>query len=132
METPKTGGVAHIGKSVIIKGELSGSEDLYVDGKVEGTIGLPGSSLTVGPNGQVRADVDAKNVVIQGKLDGNVRATDRVELAKSATATGDILAARVAIEDGAYFKGKLDIQKDIAKPALKPIEARVEAKSGSM
>jgi cytoskeletal protein CcmA (bactofilin family) len=132
MDTPKTVGVAHIGKSVVIKGELSGSEDLYVDGQVDGKIGLAGSSLTVGPNGRVHADVDAKTVVIQGKLDGNIRATDRVELAKSATATGDILTARVAIEDGAYFKGKLDIQKDIAKTGEKAVEAQVEARGGSL
>jgi cytoskeletal protein CcmA (bactofilin family) len=117
METPKTAEVAHIGRSVIVKGELSGSEDLFVDGQVEGSIELSGNSLTIGPHGQVRADVNAKSVVVHGKLEGNVRVTERVELTKSAVTIGDIFAQRVAIEDGAYFKGKVDIQKDAPKTA---------------
>lgn len=112
MDAPKSGEFAHIGKSVIIKGELSGSEDLYVDGQVEGTIELHGNNLTVGPHGQVRANVNAKGVVVQGKLEGNVRATERTELRKSAIAVGDIITQRMAIEEGAYFKGKVDIQRD--------------------
>jgi cytoskeletal protein CcmA (bactofilin family) len=114
METPKTE-FAHIGKSVIVKGELSGSEDLYVDGQVEGSIELSGNRLIIGPHGQVRANVTAKGVIVQGKLDGNIRASERAELTKSAIAVGDIVAQRVAIEEGAYFKGKVDIQKDMAK-----------------
>jgi cytoskeletal protein CcmA (bactofilin family) len=117
METPKTTEFAHIGKSVIIKGELSGSEDLYVDGQVEGNIELHGNRLTIGPHGQVRANVNAKAVIIQGKLEGNIRATERAELTKSAVAVGDIVTQRVAIEEGAYFKGKVDIQRDAAKTA---------------
>lgn len=112
MDTPKSGEFAHIGKSVIIKGELSGSEDLYVDGQVEGSIELQGNNLTVGPHGQVRANVNAKGVVVQGKLEGNVRASERTELRKSAIAVGDIVTQRMAIEEGAYFKGKVDIQRD--------------------
>src|SRR6202023_3631562 len=99
MDASKTAEFAHIGKSVIIKGELSGSEDLYVDGQVEGTIELQGNSLTVGPNGQLRANVNAKNVVVQGRLEGNVRASERAELRKSAVAIGDISTQRIAIED---------------------------------
>ena len=91
METPKTAEFAHIGKSVIIKGELSGSEDLYVDGQVEGSIELSGNRLIIGPHGQVRANVNAKGVIVQGKLDGNIRATERAELTKSAIAMGDIV-----------------------------------------
>jgi cytoskeletal protein CcmA (bactofilin family) len=112
METPKTTEFAHIGKSVIIKGELSGSEDLYVDGQVEGSIELAGNRLIIGPHGQVRANVNAKGVTVQGKLDGNIRASERAELTKSAIAVGDIITQRIAIEEGAYFKGKIDIQKD--------------------
>jgi cytoskeletal protein CcmA (bactofilin family) len=115
METPKTAEFAQIGKSVIIKGELSGSEDLYVDGQVEGSIELAGNRLIIGPHGQVRANVNAKGVIVQGKLDGNIRASERAELTKSAIAVGDITTQRVAIEEGAYFKGKVDIQKDMAK-----------------
>jgi len=124
MDMPKTGEFAHIGKSVVIKGELSGSEDLYVDGTVEGTIQLQGNNLIIGPNGHVHADVNAKGVVVQGKLEGNIRASERAELRKSAVIVGDIATQRIAIEDGAYFKGKVDIQKEAAKP-------NVEVKSTS-
>jgi cytoskeletal protein CcmA (bactofilin family) len=112
MEVPKTGEFAHIGKSVVIKGELTGSEDLYLDGQVEGSILLKGNNLTVGPNGQVKANVDAKGVIVQGKLEGNLHATDRVELKKSAIVMGDIATQRIAIEEGAYLKGKVDVGKD--------------------
>jgi len=112
--------VATIGKSVIVKGELSGSEDLFVDGQVEGSITLRGQSLTIGPNGRVRANIEARNVILHGQVDGNVTASDRVELRKSASLSGDIATARIAIDDGAYFKGTIDIQK--------PEPARVEPK----
>jgi cytoskeletal protein CcmA (bactofilin family) len=112
MDAPKTGEFAHIGKSVVIKGELSGSEDLYVDGSVEGKIELRNHSLTVGPNGNVKADVSAKAVVVQGKLEGAVTASDRVDLRKSAVVNGDVTTQRIAIEEGAFLRGKVDIQKD--------------------
>jgi len=127
METPKSAEFAHIGKSVIIKGELSGSEDLYVDGSVEGSIELEGNKLVIGPNGKVRADIHAKVVVIQGKLEGNVRASERTELRSSAVATGDLFTQRVAIEEGAYFKGKIDVQRD-AKPASPAVTKAAESK----
>src|SRR5436190_22959471 len=101
-------GVAHIGSSVLVKGELSGSEDLYLDGEVEGTIELRDFSLTVGPNGRVRASIHAKNVVIQGKVEGNITANQRVELRNSGVVIGDIKTQRILIEEGAVFKGKLD------------------------
>lgn len=112
--------MAHIGKSVLIKGQLSGSEDLYLDGEVEGSIDLHSHSLVVGPNGRVRANVFAKDIVIHGKVDGNVNGTERVELKKSAVLMGDIATQRIVIEDGAYFKGAIDIKKDGSKPAEKP------------
>jgi cytoskeletal protein CcmA (bactofilin family) len=134
MDLPKTGEFAHIGKSVVIKGELSGSEDLYIDGTVEGTIQLQGNNLMIGPNGQVHADVNAKGVSVQGKLEGNIRASDRVEMRKSAVILGDIVTQRIAIEDGAYFKGKVEIQRESAKPnstpATKP-EPQVEARGAA-
>ena len=86
-----------------------------MDGQVEGSIELAGNRLIIGPHGQVRANVNAKGVIVQGKLDGNIRASERAELTKSAIAVGDITTQRVAIEEGAYFKGKVDIQKDMAK-----------------
>src|SRR4051812_30249053 len=104
--------MAHIGKSVLIKGELSGSEDLYLDGEVEGNILLKEHSLTIGPNGRVRANIQAKDIVIHGKVDGNVSGTDRVELKRSAVLTGDIATQRIVIEDGAFFKGAIDIKKE--------------------
>jgi len=115
MDAPKMGEFAHIGKSVVIKGELSGSEDLYVDGQVEGSIELRGNSLTVGPNGKVKARISAKNVAIQGNVEGTVTASERVELRKSAVVNGDIVTQRIAVEEGAFFKGKIDIQREPGK-----------------
>src|SRR5437868_14189617 len=117
MEIPKSNDnyradVAHIGKSVLIKGELSGSEDLYLDGEVEGNILLKEHSLTIGPNGRVRANIQAKDIVIHGKVDGNVSGTDRVELKRSAVPTGDIATQRIVIADGAFLKGASDIRNE--------------------
>lgn len=108
--------VAHIGKSVFIKGELSGSEDLYLDGEVEGSIELRGHSIIIGPNGRVRANVHARDIIVHGKIDGNLYGAEKVELKKSAILAGDIFTQRIAIEDGAYFKGGIDIQKTETKP----------------
>jgi len=119
MSAPLSADLAQIGKSVVIKGELSGSEDLYVDGQVEGSISLKGNSFTVGPNGQIKASVEAKVVIVQGKLEGNVQASDRVELRKSAVLHGDISTQRISIEEGAYLKGKIDIQGRAEKAAGK-------------
>lgn len=110
-EIPRSA-AAHIGKSVVIKGQLSGSEDLYLDGEVEGTVDLPGHTLTVGPSARIRANISARVVSIQGTVTGNVRASDKVELKNSAVLTGDIATKRIAIDDGAFFKGGVDIQKD--------------------
>ncbi|MFY9562296.1 MAG: polymer-forming cytoskeletal protein [Terriglobales bacterium] len=115
MDAPKTGEFAHIGKSVVIKGELTGSEDLYVDGHVEGSIELHNNSLIVGPNGNIKATVRAKGVVIQGKVDGTISASERVELRKSAVVNGDVSSQRIAIEEGASFQGKIDIQREPGK-----------------
>ena len=104
--------VAHIGKSVIIRGELSGSEDLYLDGEVEGSIELHEHNLTIGPHGRVRANVQARDIIVHGKVDGNVHGSERVELKRSAVLVGDISTQRIVIEDGAYFKGAIDIKKD--------------------
>jgi cytoskeletal protein CcmA (bactofilin family) len=107
--------IAHIGKSVVIKGELSGSEDLYLDGEVEGSIELTGHSITIGPNGRVKANIHAREVVILGKVDGNVNGDERVEVKRSGVLAGDISTQRILIEDGAYFKGSIDVHKDPAK-----------------
>ena len=106
-----TGEQATIGKSLIVKGEVSGSESLYIDGKVEGAINLPGNRVTVGRNGQVAANIMAREVVVLGKVRGNVQASDRVDIRSEGSLTGDVAAARISIEDGAYFKGGIDIRK---------------------
>ena len=119
-ETTRSSEIATIGKSVVVKGELSGSEDLVVDGEVEGSIALRGQSLTIGPNGRVRANIEARNVILHGRVDGDIHASDRVELRKSASLSGDITTARISIEDGAFFKGTIDIQKPEPAPKIEP------------
>src|SRR5580704_164645 len=102
---------ASIGKGLFIKGEISGSESLIIDGKVEGSINLPGNRVTVGRNGQVAANVTAREIVVLGKIRGNVVASDRVDIRAEGALTGDVAAARISIEDGAFFKGGIDIRK---------------------
>ena len=119
MSAPLSADLAQIGKSVVVKGELSGSEDLYVDGRVEGSITLKNNSLTIGPNGQVKANVDAKGIVVHGRLEGNVTASDRAEFRKSAVFNGDVATQRISIEEGAFLKGKVDIQGRSEKAAAK-------------
>jgi len=102
---------ATIGKSLVVKGEVSGSESLYIDGKVEGAINLPGNRVTVGRNGQVAATIMAREIVVLGKVRGNCQASDRVDIRSEGSLTGDVIAARISIEDGAFFKGGIDIRK---------------------
>ena len=130
--TAPVSGSAHIGRSVFIKGELSGSEDLYIDGNVEGNIDLPGNNLMVGPNGRVRAGIRARGVIIEGKVDGDIEATERVELRKTAVLMGSIVTQRVSIEDGAYFKGGVDVKRQAAPaPQQQPAQPRPEVKRES-
>ena len=108
---------ATIGKSLFVKGEVTGSESLYIDGRVEGTISLPGNRVTVGRNGQVAASITAREIVILGKVRGNISASDRVDIRAEGALTGDVIAARISIEDGAFFKGGIELRKSEAKPA---------------
>jgi cytoskeletal protein CcmA (bactofilin family) len=101
---------AVIGKSVVIKGEVSGSESLYVEGKIEGVINLPGNRVTVGRDGQVNAAVTAREVIVHGTVVGNVDAIDRLNVRSEGSLTGDVIAHRIMVEDGAFFKGKIDIR----------------------
>jgi cytoskeletal protein CcmA (bactofilin family) len=117
MDAAHVAEMAMIGKSVVIKGELSGSEDLYIDGQVEGNIDLRDHSVTVGPAGKVKAGISAKTIVVQGKVDGSLTASDRLDLRKSAIVTGNLTTQRIAIEEGAFLQGKVDIQKDAGKGA---------------
>ena len=104
-------GQASIGKAVKINGQIYSKEDLYVDGDVEGTIELQEHRLTIGPNGKVHSSVKAREVVVLGNIQGNVDASDKLEIRKDARLVGDIKTARIIIEDGAYFKGSIDIVK---------------------
>jgi cytoskeletal protein CcmA (bactofilin family) len=106
---------ARIGKSVVICGEVKGSEDLIIDGRVEGTIELSDSRLTIGPNANVSADLTAKDALIQGQVHGNVVAGGRVELRAGCMMEGDIRALRLAVEDNAVFRGKVDLTQGAAK-----------------
>ena len=109
--------MVNIGKSVIIKGELSGSEDLTIEGQVEGKIELRQNILTIGPNGKIKAQVFAKTVVVQGEVTGNITATERVDIRDAGSVDGDLSAPRVAIADGAHFRGAIDMQKGGAPKA---------------
>src|SRR6267154_4144612 len=102
---------ATIGKSLVIKGEVTGSEALYIDGRVEGSINLAGNRVTVGRNGVVNASVTAREIVVLGKVKGNLTASDRVDIRSDGSITGDVIAARISIEDGAFFKAGIDIRK---------------------
>ncbi len=102
---------ATIGKSLVIKGEVTGSESRYIDGRVEGSINQSGNRVTVGRNGVVSANINAREIVVIGKVKGNLVATDRVDIRNEGSLTGDVVAQRISIEDGAYFKGGIDIRK---------------------
>jgi cytoskeletal protein CcmA (bactofilin family) len=103
--------IVNIGKSVVIKGELNGSEDLTIEGHVEGTIQLRDHVLTIGPNGRIKAQVFAKAVIVLGEVTGNVTASDKVDIRDNGSVDGDIIAPRVAIAEGAHFRGSVDMQR---------------------
>jgi len=115
---------ARIGKSVVIRGEVKGSEDLFIDGRIEGTVTLSESRLTIGPNAVVAADLTARDVLILGQVQGNILAAGRVELRAGCQVTGDVHAMRLAIEDNAVFRGKVDLTQGAA--AVQP-GAKVES-----
>jgi cytoskeletal protein CcmA (bactofilin family) len=123
--------IVNIGKSVVIKGELNGSEDLTIEGHVEGTIQLKDHVLTIGPNGKIKAQVFAKSVIVLGEVTGNVTATDKVDIRDNGSVDGDIISPRVAIAEGAHFRGSVDMQRKgssqpqaAAKPAETPKPAQ--------
>jgi cytoskeletal protein CcmA (bactofilin family) len=103
--------LASIGKSIVINGELSGSEDLTIEGRVDGKIELRDHVLTVGSNGRIKAQVSAKAIVVLGQVTGNLNATEKVDIKESGSVEGDIVAPRVAIADGSHFRGSIDMQK---------------------
>jgi cytoskeletal protein CcmA (bactofilin family) len=115
--------IVNIGKSVVIKGELNGSEDLTIEGQVEGTIQLRDHILTIGANGKIKAQVFAKAVIVLGEVTGNVTASDKVDIRDNGSVDGDIVAPRVAIAEGAHFRGSVDMQRkgNVAAAAPKPV-----------
>jgi cytoskeletal protein CcmA (bactofilin family) len=123
---PNSQDQATIGKSLVIKGEVSGSESLYIDGRVEGSINLAGNRVTVGRNGIVAANISAREIIVLGKVRGNIAASDRVDIRNEGSLTGDVVAQRISIEDGAFFKGGIDIRKPGQKvngdSKIEPIE----------
>src|SRR5271166_4436838 len=136
--TTTTADQATIGESLVIKGEVTGSESLYIDGRVEGSINLSGNRVTVGRNGVVAANINAREIVVLGKVRGNLTASDRVDIRSDGSLTGDVVAARISIEDGAFFKGGIDIRKggqqqskpngeDKSMPAAEPAAAGARA-----
>jgi len=139
----------NIGKSVVIKGELSGSEDLTIEGQVDGKIELRQNVLTIGPNGRIKAEVNAKAVVVQGEVTGNITASEKIDIRDAGSVDGDLAAPRIAIADGAHFRGSIDMKRDSksAQPAAgsgasaqapaaqtpqaKPVETKPAAPAGA-
>ena len=122
---------ATIGKSLVIKGEVTGSESLYIDGRVEGSINLSGNRVTVGRNGVVSANINAREIVVLGKVRGNLTASDRVDIRSDGSLTGDVVAARISIEDGAFFKGAIDIRKAGQKANGEEVKATGSAEAAT-
>ena len=121
---------ARIGKTIVIRGEVKGAEDLTIDGRVEGTVQLSDNRLTIGPNANVAADLAARDVLIMGQVQGNVNATGRVELRAGCLVEGDVRALRLAIEDNAGFHGKVDLTQGVPKAAAAGEQAPAQAVSG--
>jgi len=113
---PQENSPAHIGKTIVICGEVKGSEDLVLDGRVEGTVNLAENRLTIGANANIAADLTAKDVLILGRVQGNIVASGRVELRSGCNLQGDIRALRLAVEDNAIFHGKVDLTQGVSKP----------------
>jgi len=117
-EPSRSVGSATLGKNVTVKGQIFAREDLTIDGEVEGTVECHEHRLTIGPNARVQAGLKAREIIIQGSIQGNVDAVDKIDIKKEAKLVGDIKTSRIVIEDGAYFKGSIDISKaSAAKPA---------------
>ena len=110
-----------MGRSLVVKGELSGNEDLIISGQFEGTINVQGHCLTIGPEGKVKAEIQAARVVIYGSVHGNISVRERVEIYKTGTVVGDLVAPGISIEDGAYFKGKIEILREGSDEEERPL-----------
>jgi len=123
--------VVNIGKSVVIKGELNGSEDLTIEGHVEGKIELKDHALTIGPNGKIKAQVFAKSVIVLGEVNGNVTATEKVDIRDGGSVDGDIVSPRVAIAEGAHFRGSVDMQRRGTAAGTQPAASQTRSSGAS-
>ena len=123
--------IVNIGKSVVIKGELNGSEDLTIEGQVEGKIELRQSVLTIGPNGRIKAQVFAKSVIILGEVTGNVTASEKVDIRDNGSVDGDLISPRVAIAEGAHFRGSIDMQRQGGAPKGDKSEAKAAGQAST-
>ena len=122
---------ATIGRSIVLKGELSANEDLVIEGQFEGSVNLQDHCLTVGPNGKIKAEIQARQVVIYGSVNGNVAAREKIEVRRTGNVTGDLRSASVSIEEGAYFKGSIDILRDAKPEERKAVVAAATSKPGN-
>jgi cytoskeletal protein CcmA (bactofilin family) len=137
----RSSGSAALGKNVTVKGQIFAREDLTIDGEVEGTVECHEHRLTIGPNARVQAGLKAREIIIQGSIQGNVDATDKIDIKKEAKLVGDIKTSRIVIEDGAYFKGSIDISKPQVRaqaqqggattPATQPAAAAASSQAGT-
>ena len=123
--------IVNIGKSVVIKGELNGSEDLTIEGHVEGKIELRDHVLTIGPNGKIKAQVFAKSVIVLGEVHGNVTATEKVDIRDNGSVEGDLVSPRIAIAEGAHFKGAVDMQRKGSAPQQQQSKPAVQPPAGT-
>ena len=121
-----------LGGTLVLKGELSGKEDLLIEGQFDGSVDVPEHCLTVGPQGHVKADIRARQVIVNGSIDGKVTAKDKVELHKTANVVGDLVSASVSIDDGAYFKGSIEIVRETGAERPRPHQSVQPAKSPAM
>jgi cytoskeletal protein CcmA (bactofilin family) len=127
---------ATIGRSLVIKGEVSGAESLYIDGRIEGKISLPDNRITIGRNGSVQANINAREVVVMGKVNGNIECSDRVDIRSEGSVTGDVSTVRISVEDGAVLKGGIQVKsadqkQNQAHSQAKPVEAAKPAAAES-
>jgi len=134
----RSSGSAALGKNVTVKGQIFAREDLTIDGEVEGTVECHEHRLTIGPNARVQAGLKAREIIIQGSIQGNVDATEKIDIKKEAKLVGDIKTSRIVIEDGAYFKGSIDISKPANRvqaqpsaPAAQPVAAAATSQAGT-
>ncbi len=134
MTTTTNQNQTYLGRSVVLRGELTGTEDLVIEGQFDGNINVQDNSLTVGPEGHVKAEVRARRVVIHGSLNGNISAREKIEIRKSGHVEGDLLAASIGIEEGAYFKGSIEILREEAQEGARansseaPFETETQAR----